>query len=143
MGSEAYITQNNAGELILIDPVGAAVANAVNKSNCRVTLDLNADRVSHFKRRMAERNYNGNDVVIVLLNADDTNGRVLADMLMPGHDWQQYRDRGEVPFARGLAGREGIQAALCVIDRDAANKLNAIQGVAVVVVDHGTAEVFE
>jgi hypothetical protein len=83
------------------------------------------------------------DVVIVLINADDVHGRHLADILMPGHNWQEYRDRGEVPFARGLAARDGIEEALAVIDQDAALKLKKQRGISVVVVDYGTAEVFE
>src|SRR6185436_4774477 len=47
--------------------------------------------------------------VVVLLNVDDVHGGPIADMLMPGHNWQEIRDRGEVPFARGLAMRSGIQ----------------------------------
>lgn len=143
MNSEAYVTRSESGDIIMVDPVGVAVATAVGKRNCQVTLKLNADRVAHFRRRTAERNDSGSEVVIVLLNVDDSNGRAIADILMPGHDWQQYRDRGEVPFARGLAGREGIQKALRIIDTEAADKLAAITGLAIVVVDHGTAEVFE
>ena len=61
---------------------------------------------------------------------------------MPGHDWQSYRDRGETPFARGLAGREGVRSFLEMIDREAMEKLRSFDGLAVVVVDHGVAEVF-
>lgn len=61
---------------------------------------------------------------------------------MPGFDWQKIRDRGEVPFARGLAMREGIRDALGFFDQEAATKLRDMTTV-VVVVDHGVAEVFE
>jgi len=130
------------GQLVLNDPVAVGVIHAVSKHNCRSTLELNADRVEHFKGRLADRGLTASDAVIVLLNVDDGHGGPLADILMPGHNWQEIRDRGEVPFARGLAMREGIQEALGTFDEEAAAKLRDMTNVAVVVVDHGVAEVF-
>ena len=130
------------GQLVLDDPDAVAVIHAVSKHNCKNTLELNADRVEHFKRRLAERGMTADQAVIVLLNVDDVHGGPLADVLMPGHNWQEIRDRGEVPFARGLAMRDGIQEALGAFDKDAATKLQDMTDVAVVVVDHGVAEVF-
>ena len=130
------------GQLVLDDPVAVAVISAVEKHNCRNTLELNADRVEHFKRRLTERGMTPDQAVIVLLNVDDVHGGPLADVLMPGFNWQEIRDRGEVPFARGLAMRDGIQEALGTFDKDAAKKLKGMSDVAVVVVDHGVAEVF-
>ena len=104
--------------------------------------DANRDRVAWFRRRALERGLAPCEVVIVLLAVDDHNGAALADVLMPGHDWQAYRDRGEAPVARGLAGRDGIQQALELIDGEAAEKLRTATKLAVVVVDRGVAEVF-
>ena len=130
-------------QLVLDDPDAVAVIRAVEKHNCRNTLELNEERVEHFKRRLAERGPTADQTVIVLLNVDDIHGGPLADILMPGQNWQEIRDRGEVPFARGLAMREGIQEALGTFDKDAAEKLQGMTDVvAVVVVDHGVAEVF-
>ncbi|MBI4434959.1 hypothetical protein HY635_04085 [Candidatus Uhrbacteria bacterium] len=130
------------GQLVLDDPDAVAVLRAVGKHNCRNTLELNADRVAHFKRRLTERGMTASEAVIVLLNVDDQNGGQIAEVLMPGHNWQEYRDRGEVPFARGLAMREGIEGALDFFDKEAAIKLREMTEAAVVVVDHGVAEVF-
>lgn len=130
------------GNLVLNDPAALSVARAVGKHNCRATAELNADRVAHFTGRIAERGLSANDALIVIINMDDPFGSDVGDALMPGHDWQAHRDRGEVPFARGLAGREGIQAVLDGIDPDAAAKLRGL-ATAVVVFDHGTVEVFE
>lgn len=131
------------GQLVLDDPQALAVFRTVNKANCRNTFDINLDRVAHFKGRMTERGLSPDDVVIVLVNVDDVNGGPLADALMPGTDWQQFRNQGQVPFARGLAGRPGIQEILAAFDKEAAEKLEAMPGTsAVVVVDHGVAEVF-
>lgn len=130
------------GKLVLDDPDAVAVIHAVEKHNCRNTLQLNADRVAHFKQRLADRGMTASDAVIVLLNVDDVHGGPLAEVLMPGHNWQEIRDRGEIPFARGLAMREGIQEALGTFDKEAAEKLQGMTEVAVVVVDRGVAEVF-
>ncbi len=129
-------------QLVLDDPEAVAVISAVSKHNCKNTLEINADRITHFKKRLAERGMTADQAVIVLLNVDDVHGGPLADILMPGHNWQEIRDRGEVPFARGLAMRNGIQEALGSFDKDAAEKLTNMTEVAVVVVDHGVAEVF-
>lgn len=130
------------GQLVLDDPEAVALIRAVSKDNCKNTLKINAARVEHFKRRLAERGMAAKEAVIVLLNVDDVHGGPLADALMPGHNWQEIRNRGEVPFARGLAMREGIQDALSAFDSEAAEKLQKMADVAVVVVDHGVAEVF-
>lgn len=87
------------GQLVLDDPEAVAVISAVSKHNCKNTLAMNADRVEHFKRRLTERGMTADQAVIVLLNVDDVHGGPLADVLMPGHNWQEIRDRGEVPFA--------------------------------------------
>ena len=80
--------------------------------------------------------------VIVILNVDDVHGGPLANALMPEYNWQEIRNRGEIPFARGLAMREGIQEVLDIFDKEAATKLQNMTDVAVVVVDHGVAEIF-
>jgi hypothetical protein len=130
------------GQLVLDDTDALALMRAVSKHNCQNTLELNADRVEHFKRRLAERDMTSDQAVIVLLNVDDVHGGPLADILMPGHNWQEIRDRGEVPFARGLAGRDGIQEALDTFDQEAGARLRDMAGVAVIVVDYGVAEVY-
>ena len=74
------------GQLVLDDPDAVAVIHAVEKHNCRNTFEMNADRVAHFKRRLAERDMTADQAVIVLLNVDDVHGGPLADALMPGHN---------------------------------------------------------
>ena len=131
------------GHLVLDDPEALAVIKAVEKHNCRNTLELNADRIAHFKQRLVDRNMSADEAVIVVINVDDIHGGPLADALMPGHNWQEIRDRGEIPFARGLVVRDGIRECLEHFDFEAATKLHKMTGTAVVVVvDHGVAEVF-
>jgi hypothetical protein len=132
------------GRLVLDDPMALAMIKAVEKHNCRNTLSLNLDRVTHFVRRIAERGMAVEDVVITVLNVDDPNGGRLAEALMPGTDWQPFRDKGQVPFARGLAMREGIQELLDMLDPEAGKKLREVRGrTAIVVMDYGVVEIFD
>lgn len=130
------------GRLVLDDPDVMSMISAVGKNNCRNTFQLNSDHVEHYKQRLAEWGMSPDEAVIVLLNVDDVNGGPLANLLMPGTNWQEIRDHGKIPFARGLAARDGIQEALGIFDKAAAMKLKGMSDVAVVVVDHGVAEVF-
>jgi hypothetical protein len=130
------------GELVLHDPDAVAIIKAVAKNNCINTRNLNADRIEHFKQRITERNLTSAQVVIIIINVDDVNGGPIADVIMPDTDWQEIRDRGEVPFARGLVMRDGIQKMLKLFDGTAAHKLQDTKGTAVVVIDHGVAEIF-
>lgn len=137
----AFVTEED-GQTVLHDPDGLAMIQAVDKHNCKATLEMNGERVEHFLSRMRTLGRSADDVVIVLLNVDDPNGSALAEVLMPGHNWQEIRDRGEVPFARGLAGRDGIQRVLDLLDPTAAEKLRTSTEPSVVVLDYGVAEVF-
>jgi hypothetical protein len=130
------------GQLVLNDPAAVGMIKAVGKHNCKNTLEINADRVQHFKRRITERGSHSGEMVIVLLNVDDPNGAFVANILLPNMNWQEIRDRGEIPFARGLALREGIQKMVDALDREVGERLEKA-GTAVVVMDHGVVEVFE
>ena len=114
----------------------------VRKICCQSTLELNSDRIPHFKLRAEQLGFSPRQVVIVLLNVNDEHGGPLAEQLMPGEDWKRFRDRGQVPFARGLAIRSGIESVLRLFDDEAAAKLHAMKGLSIVVVAHGVAEVF-
>lgn len=141
--AQGAVVRKVKGKIVLDDPEALAVARAVAKSNCRNTFEMNADRVQHFKGRIQERGLSAEQFLIVLLNVDDLHGGPIAELLMPNHNWQEYRDRGEVPYARGLAQRSGIQEIIGKFDTEAATKLSGMKGTAVAVVDHGVAEVFE
>lgn len=132
------------GQLVLDDPESLAVIRAVSKHNCRLTLQENYEAITRFSFRVAERRLQPGTVVIVVLNVDDTNAGLLADVLMPGHNWSEIRARGETPFARGIVERAGIQALLDESDAEAGAKLREMDGrLAVLVMDHDVAEVFE
>jgi hypothetical protein len=129
------------GKLVLVDPDAYGVAKAVGKHNCKATLQMNKDRMVHFAKRVFEKGLKPKDVVIVVINIDDRYGE-LGEVLTPGVNWQEMRDRGETPYARGLAGREGIQSFLDEVDEDSAKKLRESDGIAIMVADHQFTEVF-
>ncbi len=131
------------GQLVLIDPAGYAMIQAVERENCRRLLrDTMLDRVEHFAQRISERGATPADLVIVILNQDDANGAALGEILMPGHDWNAYRARGEVPYARGLAERPGLQELFDASGHACAAELKAIDGIAVVMMDRGIIAAF-
>lgn len=102
----AHITHACDGTLVLVDPAASAMIAALGKDACKSLLAANAERLAHYA------GLNRDDVCFVLLDVDDARGAALADVLMPGHDWQQYRDRGEKPLARGLATLDGMIGVL-------------------------------
>lgn len=142
--TKPIVKEDEDGNLVLDDPTARGMIEAVSKHNCKLTFEAQLERVDHFVRRMEQRGDDVNQICIVLINVDDANGRPIAEILMPGFDWQEIRDRGEVPFARGLAGRQGMQDILATFDIEAAATLSEMTNkIAVVVVDHGAAAVFE
>lgn len=138
----ATVERGENGELALNDPVAMGMIRAVGKHNCKITFAANRDRVEHFRQRVDALGLSPATVVIVVINVDAIYGNLLANTLMPDFDWQAIRDKGEIPFARGIAMKEGIQAFLSDVDKDAGDKLSGYLGVATVVVDHGVVEVF-
>ncbi len=114
----------------------------INKNQCRILLNLNGEPIERFKARIMELGRTAEDTVIVLFNVDDANGGELADWAMPGYDWQQFRDKGMVPVARGLQDRKTMEGILDLFDAEAAEKLRASTELSVVVVDFGVAEIF-
>jgi hypothetical protein len=123
------------------DPI-VAMIQMMEKENCRTTFQLHSDHIAHLKNRMVERGLTPAEAVIAIMNVDDVNGDVIANVLMPNFDWQAIRAGGGIPFAKGLFKREGFQDLLGTFDVPAAEKLKNMTDAAVVVIDHTVAEVF-
>jgi hypothetical protein len=138
---EATVREIN-GQLVLDDPIALSLIQFIDKKNCTNTFIQNIDRIIHFRQRLTERGMTPDQAVIVIFNVDDIHGGPLADILMPNFNWQEIRDKGQIPFARGLAMRDWTQEAIS-FDKEAATKLKKIKDdVAVVVVDYGVVEIF-
>lgn len=140
--SPRAVVREIGGQLVLDDPDALALIQVVEKNNCKTTFNIHIERIEHFKSRVKALNLSGQDVVIIIANVDDHNGGPIANVLMPGYNWQAIRDNQEVPFARGIAKRDGIQGYLEMFDNHASEKLRCMTELAVVVIDHGVAEIF-
>lgn len=134
----AYVEQIGDG-MVLHDSAAVAIMHAVAKRNCEASFNVNSDRISYFKERAAIRGLSPDQIVIVVLDVDDKNGGMMAEALMPGHNWQEYRDRGETPFARGLADRDYVTKCLLTFDYEAYEELRDAKELSVVVVSYGVA----
>lgn len=133
------------GQLVLEDPDAAAVLRAIAKRNCDATVEQLRDRVRHFVQRFAELGLTAAGACIVIANVDTHAGELVADATMPGHDWQAYRDRGEIPYARGLATTPGIYGVVDLVDEEEAAKLDELvkrERLALVVFDHDVCVVY-
>lgn len=70
----------------------------------------NEERLRQMAVRAREKTIEeGSEQVVVCIDVDDPTWTLLVDMLMPGHDWDSYRARGETPVARGVVPREPIE----------------------------------
>lgn len=61
--------------------------------------ELNRERMGQLLERAKVK---GSGFVAICIDVDDPTWTWLVDALMPGHNWQQYRDRGETPVACGV-----------------------------------------
>ena len=73
---------------------------------------LNLSALKQLYGRAVGRGMPENEFMLVCIDVDDPAWTGLADRLMPGEDWQHYRDRGEKPVARGSVMRNGISEYL-------------------------------
>lgn len=130
------------GDFVRFDPEEIGHSAAIAKLDCRRLYEESRDKITYYLGRFEPNDVTFETSVIVIINVDDPNGRLLAGMLMPAADMHAIRARGETPIMRGLAMRDGMQEALEIFDPEAADKLKTFDGPAIVVVDQGVAEVF-
>src|ERR1035438_3473758 len=106
----------------------------ISRHSCCTTLELNADHIQHFKTRFLECGLTATNAAIVIISPDDVHGRPITDLLMPGFNWQEIRDRGGIPFACGILVHAYIQGIVEAFDQEAAAKLRGMTEVAVVII---------
>ena len=139
----AYLTQDEQGRLLLVDPDAVAVAQVVEEHNrpsrkeqCRKVLELNQERVTYFQQRLHQLQRSPQEVAICIINVDDLPyGREITKLLMPGQDelWQRFREQGQTPFARGLSDRAFLTKCAQMVDPHEAEKLTVLPPDATVV----------
>jgi hypothetical protein len=147
MSDEVRIEVREIDEQFLSEnPFARTVLAVAAKINCAATFREQADRVRYFANRCDERGFKRGEMMVVLLNMNDSLGSTLGHLLMPGFDWDAIRARGEVPFAWGLVPRDALQEVLDAgMDLAAGIRLRAMSSelITTLVMDYGGVEVFE
>ncbi len=67
--------------------------------------EMNKDRLAQMAVRAKQKDSldpDGAPWGVVCIDVDDPVWSWLVDLLMPGHDWQAFRNRNEKPVARGV-----------------------------------------
>ena len=73
-----------------------------------------ATRLGDLAQLALARGHRAADILIVCIVVDSS-WRPLVDALLPGHDWQAARDRGEIPVCQGSVPRQGTVDRLCEV----------------------------
>lgn len=118
------------------------VGQSVAEQRCIDVALEQRERIQHFIERASSDGRNPSELVIVILSMDDQYGAFLGNALMPGQNWDVFRERGEVPFARGLAVREGVAEYLDYLGATGASKIREAQ-LPVLIIESGMAVVLE
>ena len=126
----------------LHDPLIAEYIDSEAKRRCDNLFMGFSEDIQRYKARFDERGFDPQEVVMVFINVDDDFGAPLADIIMPDHDWQQYRDAGQKPFAQGLTSKPGVMSYLNSINPEMGEELGRAEDLAVVVMDYGIARVY-
>lgn len=71
--------------------------------------DTQKDRLAQLQTRAREKTLAGEASVALAIDVDDSSWTELVAILMPGHDWEPSRARGERPVARGVVPREPME----------------------------------
>jgi hypothetical protein len=87
--------------------IGDVVIDCVDTKDPRSAFYMaNYDAMVRLATRAHETGRTHDTHVVVAIDADDSTWIELRDALMPGHDWDAYRQRGEHPVARGIVPKD-------------------------------------
>lgn len=98
------------GQLVLEDPQAEAVFGAIERLHlfrCQSKPDM-----VRLLDRAAVKSISLEPHCVIVIDVDRGHWRWLVDMLMPGHDWEAYRKRSELPVALGVVPVDLIQRPL-------------------------------
>lgn len=76
--------------------------------------ELNKERLEQLAFRATRKGLKLDQFLVVCIDVYDSTWTELVNLLMPNADWQQIRDRGEKPIARGTVRAE-LADYLCEI----------------------------
>lgn len=86
---------------------------------------INSERLAEMATSALNKGLEPDAFIMTLIDVDDPSWTEIVDQLMPGHDWQSYRDRGEKPVARGSAMASSLLSILSVMVPDIETALTA------------------
>lgn len=133
---------------VLNDPTALGVIQAIDHHNRKIDQENlqraregQAERIQYFLNRMDVRGDDPQDIMIVIFGCDDPVGREFAEVTMPGQEstWQNMRDAGLRPYARGLYHRAVVTEGLGLVYPEVAAQLEAHKGRVGVIVDFNSA----
>lgn len=81
------------------------------------------ERLEHMAFRAIKKGLKPDEFVTVAIDVDDPNWKEVVEVLMPNAteaQWQEFRDRGETPVARGTAMADGLLEYLSMVCPDIA-----------------------
>lgn len=133
-------------DAMLGDPAAVAAARAVSKYKCGFTLRTTAYRLGPCVEQSQRLGLTSEVAVIAVVCLDDIYGGPLEDVFADDVDFEVVRavaePAGKMPVLYGLMSRPCVQKLLEAFDVDAADKLRPMTELAVVLFDHGVAEVY-
>lgn len=98
---EVYL--NEKGEPIAFCPVDSIGLTDLHRAEF---YGLNEERLAQLAEKARVKSVETSVAYsVVCIDVDDKTWTPLVDALMPNHDWEQYRSRGERPVARGIVPR--------------------------------------
>ena len=133
------------GEPALLNPLELPTHEQLERTQTALCFFIaNAGHIRHLKQKAEEVGRTGEDSVVTLIDVDDPVGSKLADTLVPGHDWQRYRNVSETPVMRSVATKDGVLDFLGNAGHELATReLSASDDLMVVVLNSGVALVLD
>lgn len=118
MGSRPQATVREVnGQAVIDDPQGLAVLGAIERHNL---YRADPDATERLEARAREKTEQTNKPFgVIMIDVDVPDFADMAEALMPDHDWDSYRGRGEKPVARGCVPRELLVEMVNAVREDA------------------------
>lgn len=102
---------------------------------CHRTLLDNLDRVEHFKKRMEMKGLTSKEAVIVIINGNGGFGEELASVVMPENWDKEYREKGMIPYARGIMFREALGKVIADVAPEVSEAFSVEDKIVILVVE--------
>jgi hypothetical protein len=113
------------------------------ENQCKKTFLSQSSEILRFRKIIKDKGIDPNSVLIVFINVDSDAGKKIANSFMPGHDWSEFRDKGEIPFMKGIADGSLRNAVTGSFDQEFPfNHIENIEDIPIVVIEQCGAQIF-